>query len=675
MDMDGEGRVDRGGVDDARGALHEPPDEAGLLVRISSLAAGTALLTMSIYFWWFGGYMNPVIMALQWIYALAGGAFIIRSLLTSNGNGLLEGRGGLLVSSLLLITLAYFMLSYGVGVSYRLVEIYLGGFAAAVALNSLSRPPLLQRPRVANMAAVVVLALISLGLATYSLGKWPFTALFLLVSLLAVVGFVKGGKGRIVRSLPILFIVELAAAALLLAKGFPQLSSDELVIDAYAAHLAMMGTNPYTAPSLTAALAFFHIPFSTAFSFMTPLTTGGFVGGLSYPALSFLIYVPALLAGLDPRVILFLLTFVLLSVIIIRYGRSGLWGLALIALLVILLDPNAVFYPLTSVTDAGWALLLALSLLFRRRPWISGALFGLSLAFKQIPLVVLPFYLYMVYREGGKGAAGSFTAAGVAAFLATNAPFLVATPSAWLSAVISPEGGRLIGIGQGAGAISFLGYYQLPYDYFLAMEGLMVIALFILYVLKYDRYRYAFLAFPIFIFFFNYRDLFNYIVYWPVLAVAVLPDVGSSLHVAASGISRAVSRRNVEALLVATVVAISVGAAVYAHETTARQSSEMISISAVGGFSNPLGVEGSVTSMTVNITSSLPAVQFRLFSEGELVSGNGLLWYAVNSSAGAGWTVYTIEPESQAMALPYNSTRFRVEAYYGGYQAFYSGFL
>ena len=675
MDMDGEGRADRGGVDGARGPLRRPPDEASVLVRISSLAAGTAMLTLSVYFWWFGGYMNPVIMALQWMYALAGGAFLIRSLLTSAASGPIEGRGGLLVSSLLLITLAYFLLSYGIGVSYRIVEIYLGGFAATVALNSLSRPPLLQRPRVATVAAVVVLALISLGLAVYSLGEWPFTALFLLVSILAAVGLTKRWGSRIVRFLPILFIVELAAAALLLARGFPQLSSDELIIDAYAAHLTMMGANPYTVPLLTAALAFFHIPFSTAVSFMTPLTTGGFVSGLSYPALSFLVYVPALLAGLDPRVILFLLTFMLLSAIILRYGRSGLWSLALIALLVILLDPNAVFYPLTSVTDAGWALLLALSLLFRRRPWISGALFGLSLAFKQIPLVVLPFYLYMIYREGGRRAAGSFTAAGVAAFMITNAPFLAASPSAWLSAVISPEGGRLIGIGQGAGAISFLGYYQLPYDYFLAMEALMVIALFLLYILKYDRYRYAFLAFPIFIFFFNYRDLFNYIVYWPVLAVAVLPDVGSSLHGAASGISKGISRRSVEALLVAAVVAISMGAAVYAHEVTARQSSTVISIYAVGGFGNPLGVDGSVTSMAVNVTSSLPAVQFRLFSGGELLSGNGLLWHVVNSSGGDGWTVYTIEPDSQAMALPYNSTGFRVEAYYGGYQAFYSDFL
>jgi len=654
---------------------HEGPaassGEGSMLVRVSSLAAGTALLTLSAYFWWLGGYLGPVNLILQWAYALAGGAFVVRSLLPDARNGFLEGRGGLLTSSLLLATLTYFLFDHGITSPYTIIEVYLAGFAIMVIVNSASKPPILQRKRAATVVAGTAFALISLGLVAYSFGDWPFTAFFIFMFSLAVAGLTRWGRS-VGRLFPIIFIVELAAIALLLVRGFPQLSSDELIYEAYAAHLVMVGGNPYATPSLAGAYSFFHIQFKEAVLFMTPLSTGGFVTWLSYPALSFLIYVPALLLDTDPRAVLFILTFLLLLVILIKYRRSGLWGLTLLVLLVILADPSAVYYPLTSVTDIGWAFLLALSLLFRKRPWAAGGLYGLSVAVKQIPLVVLPYYLYMIYRERGKGGAASFGLAGIATFLITNLPFIATSPAAWMSAIVSPEGGQLIGIGQGAGAISFLGYYALPYYYFLAMEALTAVALLTIYIYGYDRYRYAFLAFPIFIFFFNYRDLFNYIVYWPLLAIVVLPNANSELRAVVSTMKKAKWRR-AEALLVAALIVTSVGLAAYAHGTTARQSSGAISISSVGAFQDPLGVPGSVTSMAINVTSILPAVQFRLFSEGPLISGNGLLWHEVNRTLGDGWVVYTIEPDSPSMALPYNSSQFRVEAYYGGYQAFYQG--
>jgi len=56
------------------------------------------------------------------------------------------------------------------------------------------------------------------------------------------------------------------------------------------------------------------------------------------------------------------------------------------------------------------------------------------------------------------------------------------------------------------------------------MELFTALMLLVLYIREYPRYKFSFIAFPVLIFFFNYRFLFNYVIYWPVIALVVLPD-------------------------------------------------------------------------------------------------------------------------------------------------------
>jgi uncharacterized membrane protein len=74
-------------------------------------------------------------------------------------------------------------------------------------------------------------------------------------------------------------------------------------------------------------------------------------------------------------------------------------------------------------------------------------------------------------------------------------------------------------------------------------------------------------------------------------------------------------------------------------------------INSVGNFSNPLGLPGYVTMMNVNV-SGINNLKFRIFTQGRMISVNGLLWKAVNVTHGDGWSVYTIELLDPRESLP-----------------------
>ena len=62
--------------------------------------------------------------------------------------------------------------------------------------------------------------------------------------------------------------------------------------------------------------------------------------------------------------------------------------------------------------------------------------------------------------------------------------------------------------------------------------------LFVLYLRNYEKMKYSFLAFPVLIFFFYYRLLLNYIMYWPFIMVIAFPDYFDSI------VTKVSARRN-----------------------------------------------------------------------------------------------------------------------------------
>ncbi|MGC9088237.1 MAG: hypothetical protein ACP5IF_06485 [Conexivisphaera sp.] len=642
---------------------------AELLERLGAVGAATALMAAGYYLWVLGGYLNEGYMIVQWAFTLAGAALLIRALSSDHVAAVaaFRGRAGLALGALVLAASTALTVIQGWSQpGYVLIESFGFALSALLIINGASGRPVLEDAGAAEVAGLVGFSAVSAAFAMFSASIGspaliPFSAL----SALGIAGLAIRRWGRALAAYPVLLIASVAAFSAVLASTIPAVATDEMAITSYAALALLHGINPYLQGATSGALSHYGL---SAY-YWTPLSTGGHVTWLSYPALSFLYLVPAVALGLQGRVILVAATVALMAAIYLRYRGYG--SLSLIPLLILLVDANVIYYPVGSVPDILWALPLGISLaLLRRHPRASAALYGISLAAKQIPAVIAPYLLYRQYREEGIRGAVEYLAMAAAAFIVPNAPFIAMDPRAWLSAILAPEVDQLVGIGQGPGMVSFLGYYALPRPYFTSMEVAAALLLLALYMAEYPRYRESFVAFPIIIFFFNYRFLFNYAIYWPAMALMVIPDALGAARGPAGG-ERGIRRARIsraEAIVLAALIVMPLASAPAFH---ASAPSAPFSISGIGDPGNPMALPGYITSMDVNVSGSPPAdLQFRIFPQGTMASVNGLLWGEVNRTSGIGWTEYTIEPLAPGYALP-SGAPFLLEAYYGGWQAFH----
>jgi len=627
-----------------------------LLERIGAIGAGTAFLTLSSYLWSTGGYLNTGYTILEWFFLIMGAVLLIRGLVLEPVliNRVFEGKLGLCAGVAVSILAVYATLQGWSG-AYALASLSLFLLSALIIANSITKNALLDKmgaalttSRAGLAAAIFVFACFSYynGASIYAV------SFFIGVEILAVADMrMKKVPTYLYAAI---FFACLTLLTIVIMQVFPAFNTDELVIESYAAHMFLQGVNPYIPAATQGAFYYYHFPLA----FVTPLTTGGYVTGLSYPSLSFLLYVPAMLFNFEPRWMLVGATAAAFLILCYQYRKVK--ELALIAALIVAIDIEVIYYPAGSVTDILWVVFLALSFLMRGHTKISGVLYGLSLASKQLPLIVLPFYLYMMYKEKGKTGAFYFAGSAAAAFFVVNAPFIAMGPGLWLSGLLSPETSPLLGVGQGIGMISFVGYFSLPSVYFLAMEAFAVILLFLFYVKEFNRYKYSFLAFPLIIFFFNYRFLLSYAIYWPFLALLALPEIAQTPKITVPKINW----RSTEALALALFIIVPSGAALYLH------TNSQIQINGISQPGNPVGVPGYITSMYVNVSSN-PPINFRIFTAGQITTVNGLLWQAVSVTYGNGWALYYIEPMTPQSALQ-QGLAFKIEAYYGQQQGFYS---
>jgi len=623
-----------------------------IIERLGGIGAGTALVTAGYYIWIIGGYLNPYLMVLQWTMTISGAVIMLKALSSDHflANMVFEGRPGIALGAATL-AVATVITAIQQGWSqpgFMLVEAFLFSLGLIILINSLTSTPVLDSEPNVRIAALVGFLAVTFIFAYYAFTNFPGSPIYLAFVVTGVAGIVFRK-----RLMPILLIAMIAGFAVLLMSSVPALSTDELALDSYAAHLVLSGINPYLPGVMKSAFSYYHL----SLFYETPISTGGYVSWLSYPALSFLTFVPALVMRIQPRILLVVLTVVFLIAIYLKYRGFG-W-VSILPILIALVDVNLIYYPVGSVPDVVWAIFLGLSLATVGHTKLSGALYGLSLADKQIPFIVAPYLLYMLYRDKGSKDTAIYAATAAIAFFAANAPFILLSPRAWFSAMLAPETNSLVGIGQGPGMVSFLGYYQLSSRYFTLMELFMAVMLLLLYIKEYPRYKYSFIAFPIIIFFFNYRFLFNYVIYWPVIALLVLPSTLKSVDRKA----RRWVNRNETAIAIAMLAVPLITAPAFHVQSSAR-------INSVGGFANPLELPGYVTMMNVNVTNSNTSeLQFRIFTQGQMVSVNGLLWNAVNVTRGKGWSVYTIEPLDPQEALQ-QGVGSVLEAYSRSEQAF-----
>jgi len=311
----------------------------------------------------------------------------------------------------------------------------------------------------------------------------------------------------------------------------PGYGTDEVAFDQYAAQLLLHGVNPYV-HSMAHAFSLFHVS-PNGYTFRL---TGQPVTSLSYPALSFLAYVPLLALGWSTQLAVWV------NVVAWAIGIALTFALLPrdIRALALVLGSLGIYvnYAVGGVTDALFVPLL-IGAVYRwdrfastRGPWAwrGPILLGLAMAVKQTPWLVLPFLAAGIAMEaralaGWRSAArttGRYLAITAGAFLLPNLVFIAANPRAWLSGVLTPVASHAVPAGQGLVGLSlFLGIGGGSLATYTLTLVVVFCVLWGVYVATYPTLRGWAVVCPAIVLFFSARSFGSYLVTLvPVAAVA-----------------------------------------------------------------------------------------------------------------------------------------------------------
>ncbi len=471
---------------------------------------------------------------------------------------------------------------------------------------------------------------------------------FLITSILFIILFVSAFLiSRIYDKVPEFTLIYFIVISLLFS-SFARLGTDEEMIDYYSAHVFLEGMNPYI-PSNTASV-YSHFPFFSPVLYGTPLTTGGVVTNLGYPALAFLIQVPSNLFHFNPNYIntFFYLAFIIALYISLR--KRGIKDLFPFLGLPILINANYLYFSEGGITDIIWIFFTFLSLQSNRDSW-KGIFYGLALSLKQIPLVLLPFYLYHLKKE--RHNVIEFLVYSLVTFLVFNIYFIVKSPFYYFTDLISPETKNLLLISDGISQISAGNIFFLFKPFFDIAMVIIFIGEFYLFVKDYEFFRDSWVGFPFFIFLFNYRSLWNYLVYWPLLLFGL--DVNGG-RVSVMRVTKAVGA--VFLLLVSFAVFFHYGFQSYDDAIHI----EVIHVKEEDGLVKCILANVSF----VNDPDGLKEIKplFRIFPYDGMFSLNGMLWKSNSTFLTKGeWEIVNITPYLERENFPVQM--FEINAYYG----------
>ena len=318
----------------------------------------------------------------------------------------------------------------------------------------------------------------------------------------------------------ILTLVGFVAWAAIQVHNAPAYGTDELAFDQYAGQLAQHGLDPYT-HSMGPAFDMFRVsPGGYTFTL-----TGAKVTQLSYPALSFLMYVPFLALGWSSQlgVGLDVLGWSIATLLIFRFLPRPLRPAALLlggavtyTQLSVIGLTDMLFMPLLVVAAYRWDR-------FGRdwRSYIGPVAFGLAMAVKQTPWPILPFILLALALDereraglkAGAERAGRYLATVVCAFLVPNLPYVIAAPSAWVRGTFTPIFKSLVPAGQGAIDFSlFLHVGGGSLFAFTALFTLVFVLLLMTYVATFPLLRGLTFVLPAVAYFFAVRSYAAYLV-------------------------------------------------------------------------------------------------------------------------------------------------------------------
>jgi hypothetical protein len=316
-------------------------------------------------------------------------------------------------------------------------------------------------------------------------------------------------------------VVAFVVWSFLQVRSNPSYGTDEVAFDQYAATLALHGQDPYT-HSMEPSFALYRVS-PNGFTFHldgTPVTS------LSYPALSFELYLPFLALGWSSQlgiginVLAWAVVLLLLFGLLPRHNRASALVIGSLTIYV--------GYAVGGVTDALYVpLLVGAAFAWERathdRPrllWLSAGLFGLAMAVKQTPWLVLPFVLLAIAAEGrrrnGRWAlrpAAIYFAIAAGTFLVPNLPYVIESPHAWWSGILTPLISHTVPAGQGLIGVSlFLHVGGGSLAAYSLATVIVLVVLGAIYLASYPLLRSATFVLPSLALFFSARSFGSYLI-------------------------------------------------------------------------------------------------------------------------------------------------------------------
>jgi uncharacterized membrane protein len=295
----------------------------------------------------------------------------------------------------------------------------------------------------------------------------------------------------------------------------------------YSSDLVIAGQNPYTHSMLSAVdryASVYELPN------ITHRADGSQVSNISYPALSFLVFVPQRLLGIPNINLTVVLFFILTLALLIRETPYWLFTVTVTVLFFNqYLVSNAVFGNI----DFVWIFPLLLGMHFWHRGMLIQSTFAVGIAFavKPIAWFIAPFTAVWLWRNPDQFNKTRTTAialalgAGFAGFLIPNLPYIIEAPQAWTFDVFSAAGSRGPFETRGAGIAVFAYSNVIPIPiitFRLFLVGIIASSLTV-YYLYFEELKWVAWVMPAFILWFNDRALFNYfITFIPIAYYAMM---------------------------------------------------------------------------------------------------------------------------------------------------------
>ncbi len=434
----------------------------------------------------------------------------------------------------------------------------------------------------------------------------------------------------------------------------PPFGTDEISFDYYSAYVFLKGIDPYNiiiSPAMLKSLGINPL-------FYTPLSNGGIADKFSYPALSFLIFIPAVLLKIPPGITVSFFAFLMIFILFKFLRKNNMSYIFIFVAAVIIFNPLFYQYALGGITGYIWLSFLMASYYFftENKNTMSGIFFGLSLSSKQFGAYILIPFIYMVYREYGIKNAVKFLASMAAIFLIFNLPFMLLSPANYIHSIIAPLTDSLTGIGSGFSQLAFSNVYYIPRLYFTIIEFILLIFLWLLFVIKYDKYKLILFVIPMVVLQFNFRSLFNYVILWEIIftmsIVFVLSDKKYIENINNKKLKlfkkyEEKAKKSIVMVIVFIIIVTGAGSAIVMHDNS-KPDIKFNIVSA--NVSND-----NITYIILNVTGNLNSLNnslYRAFYSPPMYSANGVIFSVHNEHYYGSYAIVNLTPQ-KPYYLPY----------------------